>query len=193
MIQNSANTFRQTNAFAMNYGAGLAVWGFTALALMTSSFMMPSLSSPAIAMFYGSPVFAGFLTTRFRHRVAEPSEGFPFGRAFLFTFMMGVYAALLIATFVFIYLSYFDDGTIWRGFEERLSRPEVAESLANSMAAQDLAALGFANGPADIVAAMRSIPAAGYATMIIYTSLLVAPVISCVIALLTRRHPQNPM
>lgn len=179
------NSFRQTNAYAMQYGLLLGVWGFLSLVVMVLSMVHPFLSFPNILLMYGSPFFAAYLTARFRRRVMLPEEGFTFGRAFLFTFIMGIYASLWIALGVYIYLAWFDHGYVFNIYENLLSQPEYAAQLSqNGM----LSTMTQGKGISGMIDAMRAIPPAHYAGMVIYLTFFSAPFISALIALACRRE-----
>lgn len=177
------NIFRQTNAFAMQYGIWLGLWGILSLCLMVVSLRETALSSLSSAMFPGSLVLAGFFAFRFRRSVMTESEGFAFKRGFIFTLMLGFYACLWIALFVFLYLAYWDNGAVFNAYEQFLNRPELSEAISKS------GILDMAGGNVStFVDALRSIPPAQYAGMIIYITILSSPVISAIIALIVRRR-----
>lgn len=186
MTQNT-NKFKQTNAFAMQYGLALGVWGIACLCVMVVSLKVSSLSLISTLMTMGSPVVAGLLTARFRKAVMVPQEGFTFGRGFLFTFMEGIYAAIWIALFVYIYLAYFDHGYIFDTYEAILNRPEYAAELRNTGV---MTTFDSAGGITAVIDAMRNTPPAQYAGMVLYTTVLFAPIISALIALICRRAPK---
>ncbi len=175
----------QTNAYAMQYGAVLGFWGIVSLCVMGMSLTTPALSSLSTLLFWGAPVCAGWLTVRFRRQVATAEEGFTFGRAFLFNFVQSIYAALLIALFVFVYLKWWDGGYIWNAYIKVFTIPENRQLLEQS------GLLDQAGGTVDrFVEALQRIPSAQYAGMVLYMTLLSSPLFSAVIALITRRRPQ---
>lgn len=188
-MNDNKTLFRQTNAFAMTYGLILGLWGMASLSLMVASMGNSAFSLPAVFLFYGSPVFAGYLAVRFRRCVMEPAEGLSFGRVFLFTFMMGVYASVVIAILTFFYLYFIDGNVIGMVFENVLQRPEIVEELNKSGVVAGLPG-SEAQGPDTIIEAIRAIPPAGYSSMIIYMSLMVSPIISAIVALIVKRSPR---
>ena len=75
MMENSVrNNFRQTNAFAMQYGLLLGAWGLLSLAAFVQSFTNVYLSPVSSLMFLATPLLAGWMTFRFRARVSVPGE-----------------------------------------------------------------------------------------------------------------------
>ena len=121
-------TFRQTNAFAMQYGAVMGVWGLVANACFVGSFSVPGLSMLFLLLTVSSPVLAVFLTRRFRGHVA-PQGPFMFHQAFLHTLLMGVYAAIWVALGVYVYLAYFDHGFIFDAYLNSLTDPALQAEM----------------------------------------------------------------
>lgn len=179
-------TFRQTNAFAMQYGAVMGVWGLVANACFVGSFSMPGLSMLFLLLSVSSPVLAVFLTRRFRAHVA-PQGPFMFHQAFLHTLLMGVYAAIWVAFGVYIYLAYFDHGYIFDAYLNSLNDPALQEQMQQLGMTEQIAMMTGGGTPHDFVKALQAIPPANYAAMTLYMSLLLAPVISLFVALACRR------
>ncbi len=178
MKQNTSK-FGQTNAFAMQYGLFLGVWGIMSIVTSVLSIKLSSLSFISTILLVGSPILAGYFTTRFRSSVMQPEFGFTFGRGFLFTFLMGLYASLWIALFSYVYMQWFDGGYVANLYEEVLTQPDYRQALEQSGVK-----------PEDIVKMFRSVPAASYAGSFIYITLFTAPLISAIIAFITHRRPQ---
>lgn len=187
-MKSNDNTFKQTNGFAMQYGVLLGLCGLAGLACFVGSFTTPFLSFFHLLLTLGSPVLAGYLTIRFRNAVMQPELGFSFGRGFGYTFLMGMYATLWIAVGVFVYLAYIDNGYIFDAYEKVLNQPEYVAQLRASGTWNVLQSAG---GITKLVNNMRAISAASYAAGVIYMSLMVAPLISAVIALVCRKAPDG--
>lgn len=174
-MEKNNSLFKQTNAYAMQYGLWLGVWGFLSLVIMVAAMTSAFFSYLNVLTFYGSPFFAAYLTGRFRRAVMVPESGFSFGRGFLFTFMMGIYASVWIALGVYVYLAWFDHGYVYDVYEQVLSQPEYAAQLSrNGM----LDALTQGKGVSGMVDALRAISPANYAGMVIYLTFFSAPVFS---------------
>lgn len=183
---NQSNRFKQTNAFAMQYGLLLGAWGIISLCVMGLSLRLPSLSLIAMLMSVGSPVIAVMLTSRFRKASATAEEGFSFGKGFLFAFMTGIYASIWVAVFVYVYMAYLDGGYFFNAYESMVRQPEYAAQLEESGI---MASLEPAGGLEAVIDAMRAIPPANYAGMVIYLTVLTSPVVSALVALVCRRRP----
>lgn len=178
-------SFRQTNAFAMQYGLVLGLWGFASLALMVQSLHHGALALPALLMFYGSPVFAGYLTVRFRRAVCPVGAAFTFSRAFVFTFIAGIYAAVWIAAGLLAFFTWGDSELVFSAYEDYLSQPELAAQIDGNPLLKDL---GSGGGVSGLVDALRAVPAVNYAGLVIYLTFFTAPVFASLIALATRRR-----
>ena len=184
-MENQKSSFAQTNAFAMQYGALLGLWGIASLAFWVLSFRYPFLSWLSNVLMIGSPIFAGYLTALFRRNVMIPELGFSFGRGFGYTFMMGIYATLWVALAVFVYLAYLDNGFLFDSFEKMLTQPDVVAALRQTGTWEMM--LREVGSPEKLVNVYRSISPGQYAGIIIYLSLLVAPFISVIIGLVCRK------
>ena len=185
-MNSNDNTFKQTNGFAMQYGVLLGLCGLAGLTCFVGSFSTPFLSFFHLLFTLGSPVLAGYFTIRFRNAVMQPELGFTFGRGFGYTFLMGMYATLWIAVGIFVYLAYFDNGYIFDAYEKMLTSPEYVAQLRANGTWDMLQSVG---GVTKLVNNMRAVGAGNYATGVIYMSLMVAPFISAIIALICRKAP----
>ena len=179
-------TFRQTNAFAMQYGAVMGGWGLAANACFVGSFSTPGLSMLFLLLSVSSPVLAIFLTRRFREHVA-PQGTFMFHQAFLHTLLMGAYASIWVALGVYVYLAYFDHGYIFDAYLNSLSDPALQAEMEQIGMTEQIAMMTGGGTPQDFVKALRAIPPANYAAMSLYMSLLLAPLISLFVALACKR------
>lgn len=179
-------TFRQTNAFAMQYGAVMGVWGLVANACFVGSFSVPGLSMLFLLLTVSSPVLAVFLTRRFRGHVA-PQGPFMFHQAFLHTLLMGVYAAIWVALGVYVYLAYFDHGFIFDAYLNSLTDPALQAEMERLGMTEQIAMMTGGGTPTDFVKALQAIPPANYAAMTLYMNLLLAPLISLFVAMACRR------
>lgn len=182
-MQQPVNKFKQTNAYAMQYGIFLGIWGILSLVIMGLSLKVTALSLLSTLTMLFSPVIATFLTIKFRKNILIENEGFTFGRGFIFTFIMGIYASIWIAAFVFIYLAYLDNGAIFNAYESLFNSPQYANELEQSGVLQSINATSIS----DMIDAMRSISPANYAGMILYISFMTSPIFSAIIALVCRK------
>lgn len=183
-----SNFFKQANAFAMQYGLVMGLWGLVTLAAFAGSLNFQWMSFLSTAMAAGSLFLASRLTARFRDIIRHPGEGFTVSEGFLFTFVSSIYAALCIAFGVYVYLAYVDGGWLFDQYQRLVTSPlYTAELRRNGMEAQINSMTG-GEGMKAMVDALRSVPAIQYACMVIYFTFLSSPIISFVIALICKRR-----
>ncbi len=184
--QRQAN-FRQTNAYAMQNGVILGLWSIVCQACFVISLSQPIVSNIYILMLLGIPVVTWFLTWRFR-RIVGLDVSFPFSRGFMHAFLTLLYAAVWAAIAAFVYMYFFDKGYVFDCFVNNISQPETMKALKESGLWQQITEAYDGQTPIDIINALRSFGAANWAAAIIYTYMLVSPIISIFIGLFTMRR-----
>ncbi len=187
-MDNPGKYFKQANAYAMQYGLLLGVWGILSLAAFVWSLSNSYMSLLCTVMMVGSPVFAAVLTLRYRNQTVLPRDGFSFGQGFIFSFLMGVYASLWIAVATFIYMSYIDHGYVFDAYEQMLSDPAYQERLRQAGMMAELNQLTGGRGVPALADALRMISPATYAGMSIYFAVLSGPFFAAIIGLVSRRR-----
>lgn len=182
---------RQTNAFAMQYGLLLGLWSLAGLFVMFACLLDSQWSALGQTMLIGSPFLGAFFTLRFRNAVTQPGDAFTFGRGYLHTLFMGLYASLWIALGVFVYFSYFDGGRFVDILQQWVAQPANAQSLQllESQGMFDEIYRDFSvDSFSDVLDTFRNVPPAAFAGMILYWTLLSAPVISIFVGLFAMRR-----
>ena len=104
---------------------------------------------------------------------------------------MGFYASIWVALGTFIYLQYFDHGTLFAAYEQSLQTPQMAQYLNESGLMVSLNTLTNGNGVKGIGDIMRNVGAANYAAISLYNSLIIGPVIAAIIGLIARRSTRR--
>lgn len=193
-MQGNNITMRQNNAFAMQSGLFLGLWSIAAMACIFYGvrYVLPGNIGQLLAL--GSPFLATFLTIRFRSVVCAPGQGFSFGTAYLHVLLMGIYAGIWVALFVYIYFAFLDNGQFYLACVDILSRPEMADmvkELEQSDSFQQLQATNDAATIQDMLGAFQSLTPATHAGSIISLTFFTAPVISAIIALVTMRRAHH--
>lgn len=174
------DSFKQTNAFAMQYGILLGIWGFLALTFSVISMSEAWLGWISNILMLGSPVAGCLMTLRFRREVCEsPAEAFTFGRGFTFSFLLGIYACIWIALGVFIYFQWFDHGHLCDLYEQMFATGEARIQMARSGISETQVR--------ESLDMMRALTPGSYASAIVFLSLIANVPISLVIALIARR------
>ncbi|MBR4297879.1 MAG: DUF4199 domain-containing protein [Bacteroidaceae bacterium] len=178
--------FSQINAYSMQNGLLLGFWVLAAQAAMLASFTHETLSLISALMFLFTPILLFVLTRKFRTTVA-PEGVFTITQGFLHTFLTMLYASTWVAIGVFVYLTYFDKGYVFDAYEAYFTRPEVQDLLVQKEFQQQIAASLQGMTFEEVINGLRFIPPATYAGMIFYSNLMVAPVVSLLIALFLKR------
>ena len=181
------NTFQQTNAYAMQNGLWLGLWGWLSLVAFPYSFSSVLCSNLLMLMTLAGPVLGVALTGRFRRSVAGADGAFTFGRGFTHTLFMGFYASIWVAVGIFVYLRYFDNGAIFSDYAAALSRPELQQALQESGLLEQLNAASGEGGLEGLPDALRSVGPAGYAAASLYMAMFATPVIALFVGIVCRR------
>lgn len=185
-MQNN-DIIKQVNNYAMQNGVVLGLFGIATLAAFKWSLTSPFLGVLFEVMLFASPVLAAMLTFQFRRATVGNAAPFSFARGFLHALFMGFYASIWIALVVFIYLRYFDHGTIFTAYEQMLNTPAMQEYIRQSGMNAQLAEIAGEGGIKGLTEAMQAIPPATYAALFLYFPLIIGPFISAVIGLICRR------
>jgi len=178
--------FRQTNAFAMQYGAIMGLYVFAAEACFVLGLKIGGLMTLQTLLTLAYPAVIIWLAFRFRKQV---SEGLPysFGRGFFFTLLVVLYSGIWASLAALIYLQFFDGGYMFQTYLEVISRPDTVKAMqASGLTAQIQASSGGLT-PAQIVEQLQHTPASVFAATILYFFILTAPVFSLVAGLFTMR------
>lgn len=181
------NAFQQTNAYAMQNGLWLGLWGWLSLVAFRYSFSSALCSNLLMLMTLAGPVLGVVLTGRFRRSVAGADGAFSFGRGFTHTLFMGFYASIWVAVGIFVYLRYFDNGAIFSDYAAALSRPELQQALQESGLLEQLNAASGEGGLEGLPDALRSVGPAGYAAASLYMAMFATPLIALFAGAVCRR------
>ncbi|EJX03451.1 hypothetical protein, membrane, partial [gut metagenome] len=112
-MQSNNEIIREVNQYAMQNGIVLGLFGIASLAVFKWSFYHPFFSTLFMVMLIGSPVLGVFLTFKYRQASVGTDAPFGFARGFLHALFTGFYASIWVALFTFVYLNYFDHGTLF--------------------------------------------------------------------------------
>lgn len=185
------NPTHLSNQYAMLYGMLLGFWTLITCTTGIRSISMPILGLATNLMMIACIGFAFFFTIKCRSAHLQSSGIFNFGRAYIFCLLMCFYATIWAALGIYVYFSYFDGGAFIQSLQERLAEPENMK-LLHEMEAQgvfaDLYTNTGANSVNDIIKAIECVSASSYAGMMVTWSLLITPIASLIIALVTMKH-----
>lgn len=177
----------EINNFAMQNGVVLGLFGIGSLMVFRWSLTVPFLSTLFCVMILSYPILAAFLTMRVRNYYVEGTGEFSFMNGFLHALFTSFYASIWVALFTFVYLQYFDHGTIFEAYAKAIDTPEMQAYLQEMGVNAELANLSGSQGVKGLVEAMEKIGPATYAAMTLYSTIFFGPIISLVIALICRK------
>lgn len=105
---------------AMRYGTGMGLlWAFKFM-LFPLGLRIPFLQLLFIILTLGVPVLGYVFAKKFRERYCEGSISF--GRAFMFTTFMFMFASLFVAVVHYVYFHYLDNGFVFNAYQEILNQ-----------------------------------------------------------------------
>lgn len=122
---------KQTNAFAMFnglfFGIYCSIGFFCAVKGMTNSTM----SILGLMITITVPVMGFYFARKFERQVREDAP-VSFGRSYLYSLMLYLYASIVLALFVFTYFHWFDKGAFADSYVTMFNSPEVQAALKQS-------------------------------------------------------------
>ena len=122
------STFKQTNAYAMQLGALFGLLWSVGFACLIGGFTHPSFHDMFIFLVLSTPAIGILLIRHFEQQVRIDGQ-VNYGRAYLFSFLMYLYATILLAGICYAYLRIFDNGNFAEANIAYLHRPEVVKML----------------------------------------------------------------
>lgn len=184
MIRLRQANFRQTNAYAMQNGIILGIWGIASQACYVGGLAQPALSTMWLVMLLGIPVVTWMLTLRFR-KIVGMDINFPFARGFMHAFLALLYCAVWAGVATFVYMQFFDNGFIFDQWAKAISSPEVTKMLDEAGYTAQINETMGGISPVDLVNELRHVGAGNWAAMVIYTYMLSSPIIAVIVGLLS--------
>ena len=161
----------------MQNGIILGIYGILTFAIFIAGLSSPLLSTFNMVLTLNFPVFAIFLTARFRRTVA-PNFRFSFARGFTHTLLCVLYAGIWVSIATFVYFQFIDNGHMTDIFQQRINSPEFVELMKQTN--YDSIIKQSSNGASlqEIIEMLRNTSAASYAGLTMYIFILSAPLIS---------------
>lgn len=182
--------FKQTNAFAMQNGLILGIFSIIAQACFVMGLKTPFFSTIWLVMLINIPIFAFFLTAKFRREVA-PNFPFSFSRGFTHTLLIVLYAGIWAGIATYIYLAFFDKGYIFDAYQASLSAPETAKAIADSGLEAQIKEMTGGLTLTQLIDEMRKVEPGHYAASIIYCYLLSSPIFAIIGGLFNIRRAKR--
>lgn len=158
-------TLRQTNAFAMMDGLMFGLYWCFGFLCTVKGIGNSALSSLGIMVIISAPILGCYLAHRFEKQV-RADEPVSYGKAYLYSVLLYLYAAIILSVAAFIYFRWIDGGSFVTDYMAIHNSPEMQQALQQS-GMQDFFNIavkqnGFSNleemlrsiGPADIAASL---------------------------------------
>ncbi|MGM9688037.1 MAG: DUF4199 domain-containing protein [Alloprevotella sp.] len=180
--------FKHTNGYAMQHGIVLGLFACMTLAVFKWSLTYPFFSMLFTVMLLGGPVMTVVLTRKFRSQTVGPQEPFSFSCGFMHALFTGFYASVWVALFIFVYLRYFDHGSLFAAYANSLDTPEMKAWMQQSGMDAQINLLTEGQGVKGLVAAMQRVGAATYASLALYGAFLVGPFVAILSGVLNTRR-----
>lgn len=171
--------FKQTNAFAMQNGLILGIFAIIAQACFVIGLKIPFFSTIWLVMLINIPIFAFFLTAKFRREVA-PNFPFSFSRGFAHTLLIVLYAGIWAGIATYLYLAFFDKGYIFDAYQASLTVPETAKAIKESGLEMQIKEMTGGLTLMQLIDEMRKVGPAHYAASIVYCYLLTSPFLAII-------------
>lgn len=186
------NSVRIANQHAMQDGITLGLFGLMTLGVFKASLTHPFYSTLFGVMLLGGPVLALVLTLYFRRKTTDQSSPFSFSQGFFHALFTGFYASIWVALGIFVYLQYFDHGSLFAAWQKSLESPAMEAYMQNPEISQSINEITNGKGIGVLGETMQRIGAANYAALSIYATIAVNPFIAIVCGLIARRSRRVP-
>lgn len=125
------DSLRQTNAFAMFDGLKFGLyWCFGFLCTVKGA-GNDSLSALGAMATLSAPILGCYIARRFERQV-RPDGVVSYGRGYLYSALLYLYAAIILTIFAYIYFRWIDGGNFVSSYLVRYNSPEMQEVLKNS-------------------------------------------------------------
>lgn len=183
--QMSPNTFRQTNAFAMNYALPYGMCWIVGMLCFVNSLEHTMLSLVFYLVFASTPVMGYLLLCKFRDSVCDGVMSF--GRGYLFSILLYFYAALLLSAACYVYFQFFDNGAFIDGYLQGLDSPEVKEAFKMESMRQLTDGKGL-DDMKNVLETMQSVSPVTYAANLLDINIFLGLILSLPASLLAVRR-----
>lgn len=161
----------------MQNGIILGIYSIFTFASFIVGLTAPLFSMANLVMMVNFPLFAIFLTARFRRSVA-PNFPFSFARGFSHTLLCVLYAGIWAGVGTFVYFYFIDQGYMADVFQARFDSPDFQAALKQTGYDKVIAESGNGMTPKELIALFRETSAANFAALTIYIYVLSAPLVA---------------
>lgn len=176
---------------AMRSGLLLGGWGVAGVFTVTYGLLYPTLTLLAYLLLFGAPVFAWWNTRRYtRNYFAE--KGFvSFSTAFSFSSLMGIYAMLWVLVAVFFVVDDTGTGLFTKHLIAQIESEPFQAAMKQNEMFSELRRTTNGKEVQLLIESARSFHRADALTVVLFTNLLLNPLLSMIIGLLCSKSRQN--
>ncbi len=125
------DTLRQTNAFAMLDGLMFGIYWCFGFLCAVKGVGGGTLSTLSMMVTLSAPFLGFYLARRFERQV-RPDEPVSFGKAYLYSALLYLYAAIILALVAYAYFRWLDGGNFITSYIAAQNAPEMQEALQAS-------------------------------------------------------------
>ena len=168
---------RELNKYAMQHGVIFGLYGVVSILVQRYSISMPWLGIVNWALMIYSVFLMIRLTKKYRSKVINPRLGFSFGNAYLHSLFTAFYSMLIIAAATYVYMAFIDGGEYTRQVVEVMQK-EFQQSGAQGLPGMKEAMVQF-----------KDVRPADYALSVIYVNVIIAPLMSLIVAAVCKKNP----
>ena len=183
-----SDVFRQTNAYAMQLGGILGLYWCLGLLCMVAGFQVSFLHSLVPLIVLGAPLLGYFLARYFEGQVRADAP-VDFVRAFLFCYLMYLYATVILGGVTYIYFTMFDEGSFIEANIAKLQRPEMKELLSSPQMQSQINEALTTTGFKSLEEMFRSVTPLMLAANIVDLNLLIGVILSIPTAFFIKTKP----
>ena len=162
------DTLRQTNAFAMLDGLLFGIYWCFGFLCAVKGVGGGGLSTLSMMVIISAPFLGCYFARRFENQVRQ-DEPVGYGKAYLYSAMLYLYASIILALAAYAYFRWFDGGNFVSSYIALQSAPEMQQAMQQSgmrdFINNAVAQSGFNSleemlrsiGPADIAASLFNV------------------------------------
>ncbi|MBP5360097.1 MAG: DUF4199 domain-containing protein [Bacteroidaceae bacterium] len=175
-------TLRQTNAFAMLDGLKFGLYWCFGFMCMVKGVGNGALSSLGMMVVISAPFLGGYLAHRFEGQV-RPDEPVSYGKAYLYSALLYLYAAIILSVAAFVYFRWFDGGSFVTDYMAIHNSPEMQQALHQSGMQEFFNTAVKQSGFSNLEEMLRSISAADIAASLFNANFFIGLILSLPTAL----------
>ena len=185
MANQQRSTFNQTNAYAMQLGAGFGIYWCLGFICMIGGFSNPILHLLLSIILISTP-FVGISLARYFERQVRQDGVVRFGRAWWFSFLLYFYACIILCLVAYIYFQFFDKGMFVSNYIAHLNLPENKQILEAPEFKQQLEQMLSATGFSNLEEVVRNITPTMFVANILDINTLLAAILAAPTALVSK-------